>query len=86
MKFLPDICHCVYWVVTEIWAPDSSHKNGNKIFIHHCQGWKEGSFVCETIWFFSWVNTHLFDLKFVVFFPKLNGDSYVEFKEKIISR
>ena len=44
-----------------IWAPDSSQKIGSKCCIHHCQGWKEGSFVCETVWFFSWVNTHLFD-------------------------
>jgi len=36
-----------------------------KKFIHHCQGWKEGSFVCETVWFFSWVSSHPFDLKFV---------------------
>jgi len=27
---------------------------GNKFFIDHCQGRKEGSFVCETVWFFSW--------------------------------
>ena len=33
-------------------SPDSSHKIGNKFIIHHCQGWKEGSFVCETDWFF----------------------------------
>ena len=36
--------------------------------------------------FFRGWNTHLFDLKFVAFFPKFSGDSYVEFKEKIISR
>jgi len=47
MKFLPDICHCVYWVLAEVWAPDSSHKIGNKSLIRQCQGWKEGSFVCE---------------------------------------
>jgi len=23
LKFLPDIRHCVYWVLAEIWAPDS---------------------------------------------------------------
>jgi len=34
------------------WAPDSFHKIGNKFFIRHCQGWKEGSFVCETVIFF----------------------------------
>jgi len=44
--------------------------------------WKEGSFVCETVWFFLWVNTHPFDCKFVVFCPKLSGDSYVDFQEK----
>ena len=35
--------------------------------------------------FFSWVNTHLFDLKFAAFCPKFNGDSWVEFQEKTIS-
>ena len=58
LKFLPDVLHCVYWVFAEIWAPDSSHKFGNKFFILHCQDWKEGSFLCETVWFFSLVNTH----------------------------
>ena len=57
------------------WGPDSSHKFGNKIFIHHCQGWKESSFVCETVWFLSWVNTHPFDLKFVVCCSKFSRDS-----------
>jgi len=52
MKFLPDIRHCVCWVLAEIWAPDSSHKIRNKFFIHHCPGWKEGSFACESVWFF----------------------------------
>jgi len=56
LKFLPDVRHCVRWVLVEIWAPDSSHKISNKFFIHHCQGWKEGSFVCETVWFFrGWI-------------------------------
>jgi len=41
--------------------------------------------VCETVLFFSWVNTHPFDLKFVAFCPKFSGDSYVEFQEKTIS-
>jgi len=68
LKFLPDVGHCVYWVLAEIWAPDSSHKISNKLFIDHSQGWKEGSVVCESVWFFSWVNTHLFDLKYVAFF------------------
>jgi len=85
LKFLPDVRHCVYWVFAEIWALDSSHKIGNKFFVHHCQGWKEGSSVCETVWFFSWVNTHPFDLKFVAFCPKFSGDSFVEFQEKTIS-
>jgi len=31
---------------------------------------------------FSWVNTYPFDLKFVAFYPKFSGDSYVEFQEK----
>jgi len=35
--------------------------------------------------FFSWVNTHPFDLKFVAFCPKCSRDSYVEFQEKIVS-
>ena len=85
LKFLPDVRHCVFWVLAEIWGPDSSHKIGNKFFIDHCQGWKEGSFVCETVWFFSWANTHSFDLKFVAFCPKFSGDSYVEFQKKLIS-
>ena len=41
LKFLPDIRHCVYWVLVEIWAPISSHKIWNNFFIHHCQGRKE---------------------------------------------
>jgi len=41
--------------------------------------------VCETVWFFSWVNTHPFDLKFVTFCPKLSEDSCVEFQEKTTS-
>jgi len=85
LKFLPDVRHCVYWVLNIIWTPDSSHKIDNKYFIDHCQGWKEGLFVCETVWFFSWVNTHLFNLTFVTFCPKFNGDSHMEFQEKTIS-
>jgi len=85
LKLLPDVCHCVYCVLAQIWAPDLSHKSGNKLFVDHCQGWKERSFVCETFWFFSWVNTHPLDLKFVVFCPEFSGDSYVEFQEKTIS-
>ena len=71
--------------LAEIRAIDSSHKIDNKYLIHHCQGWKEDSFVCETVWFFSLVNTHSFHLKFVMFCHKFNGDSYVEFQEKTIS-
>ena len=41
--------------------------------------------LCENVWFFSWVNTYPFDLKFVAFFPEFSADSYVEFQEKIIS-
>jgi len=85
MKFLPEIRRRVYWVLAEVWAPDFSHKIGNIFFIRHCQGWKDGAFVCETIWFFSLVNTHPFDLKFVAFCPKFSGDSWVEFEEKTIS-
>jgi len=85
LKFLPDVRNCVDWILDEIWAPYSSHKTGNKFFIDHCQGWRECSFVCETVWFFSWVNTHAFDLKFVAYCPKFSGDSYVEFQEKTIS-
>jgi len=85
LKFFPDVRHCVYWLLAEVWGPDSSHMIGNKFFIGHCHSWKEASFVCETVWFFSWANTHLFDLKFVAFCPKFSGDSYVEFKEKTIS-
>ena len=84
LKFLPDVCHCVCWVLAEIWAPYLSHKIDNNFFIHYYQGWKEGSFVCETVWFFSWANTHPFDLKFVAFCPKFSDDSYVEFQEENI--
>jgi len=69
-------------MLAEIGAPDSSHKIGYKFFIDHCQDRKEGSFVCEIVWFVSWVNTYLFDLKFVAFCPKFSGDSYVEIQEK----
>jgi len=75
LKFLPNVRHCVYWVLPEILVLDSSHRIDNKFFIHHCLGWKEGSFVCETVWFFSWVNTRPFYLKFVAFCPKFSGDS-----------
>ena len=49
LKIFPDIRHCVYGVLGEIWAPDSSHKIFNKFFIHHYQGWMECSFLCETV-------------------------------------
>ena len=52
LKFLPEVRHCVCWVLAEIWAPVSSHKIDNKFFIHHCQGWREGSFVCKLFDFF----------------------------------
>ena len=84
LKFLPDIPPCAYWLLAKIAAPNSSHKIENKFLIHHCQSRKEGSFVCETVWFFSYVNTHLFDLKFVAFCPKFSRDSYVEFQENTI--
>jgi len=85
MKLLPEVLHCVCWVLAEISVPDSSHKIGNNFFVPHCQDWKEGSCVWETVWFFSWANTHPFDLKFVAFCPKFNGDCYVKFLEKTIS-
>ena len=34
--------------------------------------------------FFSWVNTHTFDLKPVAFCPKFSVDSHAEFQEKTI--
>jgi len=42
----------VYSILADIWAPNLSHKICNKCFIHYYRGWKEGSFVCETVWFF----------------------------------
>jgi len=32
LKFLPDIRYYVYWVLAEVWAPNSSHNIGNKFF------------------------------------------------------
>jgi len=59
----------MYWVLTVVWVPDSSHKIGNKFFIRHCQCWKEGSFVCETVWFFcGWILIRL-NWNFSRFFP-----------------
>jgi len=40
--------------------------------------------VCETVSFFSWMNSHPFDLKFVACCSKFSGDSWVEFQEKTI--
>jgi len=40
------------WVLAEVWAPDSSHKIGNKLLIRHCQDWKEVSFVWNCLIFF----------------------------------
>jgi len=84
LKFLPDVHHCVYWVLGEIWAPDSTHKTGNKLLIDNCQGLMKSPFVCEIVWFFSWVNTHPFSLKFVTFCLEFSGDSDVKFQEKNI--
>jgi len=33
LKHLADVRHCVYWVLVEIWALDSSHQTGNILFI-----------------------------------------------------
>jgi len=52
MKFLPDVPYCLYWVVAEIKPSISSHKICNKFFIDHCQRWKEGPCMCETVFFF----------------------------------
>jgi len=46
-----------FWLT---WAPHSFHRIFNKFFIHHCQDWKEGSFMCETVLFFPrWILIHL---------------------------
>ena len=84
LKIFPYIGHCVYCVLAEIWDPNSSHRICNKFFIRHCQARKEGSYVSETVWFFSSVNTHPSDLKFVAFYPKFCRDFYVKFQEKTI--
>jgi len=56
LKILSDIRHCVYWILAEILVPDTSHKIFNKFFIHHCQGWKQGSFVWKLFDFFPrWI-------------------------------
>ena len=40
--------------------------------------------MCETLWFVSWVNTHLLDLNIFALCPKFSGDSYVGFQAKTI--
>ena len=81
LKFLPDIPCCVYWVLAEIWASNSFHKIWNEFFIHHCQGWKEGSFTCEIVWSFSnWILLCLSRN----FSPKLCWNSSIRFQHKII--
>jgi len=67
-------------------SPRFVQQDWQKVFIHHCQRWKEGLFVCETVLFLSWVNTYPFDLKFVAFCPKFNGDSYVDFFGRIFQK
>ena len=37
MKFLPNILHCVNWVLSKIWDPNLFHRICNKFFIHPCQ-------------------------------------------------
>jgi len=48
--------------------------------------WSKGrsASVCETVWSFFRLNTHLFDLKFVASCAKFRRDSYVEFQQKIL--
>jgi len=56
MKFLPDVRHCVYWVLAETWAPDSSQEIGNKFFIHHCKGWRNVCLCVKLFDFFrGWI-------------------------------
>ena len=55
----------------------------NLLFITARAGRKVRSCV-KLFGFFSWVNTHPFDLKAVAFCPKFSGDSYAEFQEKTI--
>ena len=45
LKFLPDVPHRAYWVLDEIWAPDSSHKIGNNFLYSSLPG-HIGRFVC----------------------------------------
>ena len=80
MKFLPYIRHCVYWVLAKIWDPNSSHKICNKCFIHHCQGWKEDSFVCETVFFPRWILIRFVSIEILTwnFRKKLFRESFLE--------
>jgi len=48
-EFFTDIGHCVYWVLAEVWAPDSFQKIGNKLFFLSLPGLK-GRFV--SVWNF----------------------------------
>jgi len=60
LKFLPDIRHCVYWTLAEVWAPNQSHKIGNKSFIRHYQGWMEVRLCVKLFDFFcGWILIHL---------------------------
>jgi len=60
LKFLPDVRHCVCWVLAEIWVSDSSHKMGNKFFNHHCQGERKVRLCAKLLDFFrGWILIHL---------------------------
>jgi len=87
---------CVFWCeiftrrsslcllsFAEIWASDSSHKTGIKLFIFTARAERKVRLCVKLFVFFSWVNTHMFDLKFVAFCPKFIGDSYVELRKKL---
>ena len=86
LKSLLDIFYCVSFVVVEILASNSFHNNCNKFFIHHCQGWEEGSLMSETVWFLfsNWILI-LLSWVFFAFCPKFCWDSYLEFQREIIS-
>ena len=59
-KFLPDVRDYVYYVLAEIWATDSSHKIGNKFFIHHCQAERKVRLCVKLFDFFRrWILVHL---------------------------
>jgi len=85
LKLLPDIRHCAYWVVVEIWAQTRPTRFAINFLFITARAKRKVRFVCEIVWYFSWVNTHPLDLKFVAFSPKFSGDSYMEFQEKTIS-